>query len=132
MPSSWDVESFNLGADLTGARYFNGQNIFLFYEAAFLYSTALTAPADQQQAINQAMQRLFNDSPDLVNPQTTYWLGQANGGAFGIDPSQFVILSPTGEYGQLGISQVPEPELVACFIIGAVSLVGFYRMGRKK
>ncbi len=140
IPSTYEVNVFNLGGDLTGLRFYTGSNAEAFQEAAFLFSLGRDSTQDTltQSLIQRAIWGLFphasNQDAYLNDPGVLAYLAIAavgiQGAQFQAHLSDYNFYSPTGEGGQLFISQVPEPGTYAMAFIGLLALVGFNRMRR--
>ncbi len=135
IPSSYEVNVFNLGGDLTGMRYFTGNNLQSFEEAAFLFTLGRDSAQDTltQSLIQRAIWGLFPHASGqdayLNDPGALAFLAIAAAGIqsaeFQAHLSDYNFYSPTGEGGQLFISQVPEPSTYAMAAVGLIALVGF-------
>ncbi len=149
MPTSYNVQVFNLNGDLTGLRFFDGTNTDSFLKAAFLFTLASTAAQDTttQSNIQRAIWGLFPHAASqdtyLNDPGALAFLALANAGILdgsflaNVAAGQYQLYSPTTagglsvETGQLFISQVPEPGTWAMIVVSGVGFLGFAMWRRR-
>ncbi len=149
VPTSYNVQVFNLNGDLTGLRFFDGTNTDSFLKAAFLFTLASTAAQDTttQSNIQRAIWGLFPHAASqdtyLNDPGALAFLALANAGILdgsflaNVAAGQYQLYSPTTagglsvETGQLFISQVPEPGTWAMIVVSGVGFLGFAMWRRR-
>lgn len=135
--TSWDIQTFNLGGNLTGFSLYDGTaaSFHALEEVGWLYSqTLLTTDVSKITAYQQAawiLEKGTDHSHDsyLINPASTAALALAGAQTFNhAFDSTIVFYQPTHSDNQFFVGQVPEPATIVA--VGFFSLIGFAFWGK--
>lgn len=132
--SSWGVTSNSLtdAGTATGVGNYMGTTVSVqdLEKAAWLASKFSVTDPSQWGAIHGAIWNIFlpaNGQADLTWSGIDYWTNLANDAAAagfpGMDFSNWQVLTPTGNYGQIQLTTTPEPATMVLLSTGLVGMM---------